>query len=97
MNALTRIVVLGFFGSFEVTVIDLVCRFFFVPVLKVTLMLPSPPGGMAVLVRTAAVHPQEPLALISLSGASPLLITRKLCETFEPRGTVPKSCSGSGK
>lgn len=97
MNALTRTVVVGLFGSLEVTVIDFVCWFFFVPVLKVTLIVPSPPGGMAVLVRTAAVHPQEPLALISLSGALPLLITLKVWLTFEPRGTVPKSCSGSGK
>jgi len=97
MKALTLIVVVGDLGSFDVTVIDFVCLFFLMPVLKVTLIVPSPPGGMAVLVRTAAVHPQVAFALIRRSGALPVFFTMKLWLTRDPRAMVPKSCTASGK
>jgi hypothetical protein len=48
---------------------------FFDFVLKLILISPSPPGGIAVRVMTAAVQPQEPLALISFNGASPVFRT----------------------
>ena len=91
IKAFTRRVVFGLRGSFEVTVIVFDWFPFLDFVLKVTLIDPSPPGGIAVLVMTAAVHPQEPLALINRRGASPVFLTLKTWETLPPRGMVPKS------
>jgi len=81
----------AFVVSLEVTVIDLLSLPRLLPVLRVTLISPSPPGGIAALVMTAAVHPQPPLALITSRGALPSLRTLKLWETEAPRATVPKS------
>jgi len=52
---------------------------------------------MAVLFKTAAVHPHDPLAFMSCSGASPVLRTTNLCDTVEPWEMVPKSYDFSGK
>jgi hypothetical protein len=75
INATTVSLDMRFAGSLDVTVIDLFCLPFLFFVLNVTEISPSPPGGIAVFVRTAAVHPHDPLALINRSGASPVLRT----------------------
>lgn len=93
----TEIRVVGFSGSLDVTVMLFFCCPFLRPVLKVTSISPSPPGGMSVLVKTAAVHPHPALAFISLSGASPMFCTMNLCVTFDPCETLPKSWDVSGK
>lgn len=87
----------GFRGSFDSTVIDFCCKPFLWLLSKVTSILPSPPGGISVLVSTAAVQPHEPAALISRKGASPAFRTLNVCDTFDPWAMVPKSKLFSGK
>ena len=84
INAVRESMVSGLIGSFDLTVIVFFWFPFLWAVLKVTSIFPSPPGGMSVSVRTAAVHPHPPPASISFSGASPALRTTKVCETLVP-------------
>lgn len=97
IKAITEIRVVGFSGSLDVTVMLFFCFPFLRPVLKVTSISPSPPGGMSVLVKTAAVHPHDALAFMSFKGASPILRTTNLYDTFDPWLTEPKSWDVSGK
>jgi hypothetical protein len=75
----------------DLTLTVFFCLPFLWPVLKVTSICPSPPGGISVVVRTAAVQPQEPPTSISLRGPLPAFRTAKVCETLAPWTTVPKS------
>ena len=55
-------VVFGLAGSLEYTVMVFWILPLTLRVLKVALISPSPPGGMALVETTVAVQPQDPLA-----------------------------------
>lgn len=52
---------------------------------------------MSASVKTAAVHPHPPFALINFNGASPVFFTINVCDGAEPWAIVPKSKDVSGK
>src|SRR5262249_29838324 len=61
---------------------------------RVTVTRPSPPGGTSRSEATATVQPHELFTWSMRSSASPVFVRAKVCSTFAPWSTSPKSKTG---
>lgn len=62
-------------------------------VLKVTSIVPSPPGGTFLDDTRTAVHPHPAFTFSIKSGAFPVFLNTKECLSSGPETFLPKSCS----
>src|SRR5512141_3460230 len=84
-------VALGLLLSLDVTVMVLLFWPVRPLVSNVTSIWPVPPGGISLVLRAAAVHPQEVRTWSMTSGAVPVFFTVNAWVSLSPSVAVPKS------
>jgi hypothetical protein len=80
-----------FFSSLVETSICLFIFVEFLPTFTVTSISPSPPAGISLFERRAAVQPQVDFMLSITSKADPVFLKINLCFTSDSGFTIPKS------